>query len=441
MTHLAEDTDVLVVGGGTAGHIAALQAARLGARTVLLESGSMLGGVATAGGVCAPAYFWSRKRQIIAGIGWELTTRSIELDSGVLPNFSNPPSHRPSYHVLINPSTYALVAEEACLAAGVTLLYHETAVAAVPRADGPGWEVTAIGRGIERTLRCRELIDASGGAQLAAGLGFPMERDAETQPGTLIFHLTGYDLSLLDAETIERRYQSALAEGLLEPGDFCYAKKPFIDFLKSGGSNQQHIFGADDSTSAGQTDADIRGRASLLRLLRFVRSLPGCEAARIGSMRPSTAVRETDRIVGETRITIEDYLAGRVYPDAVAWTLYFVDIHNHEGTHHEFLHEDTVPTIPHGALIPKGSRHLQAVGRCISSDRKAHSALRVQASCMAMGQAAGAAAALGVQQGRASRDVPIDVLRHVLRAQGALVPEVNAAPAVPAAPCPGTRAG
>jgi len=432
MNSLTETTDVLVIGGGTAGHVAAIQAARLGARTILLESGSLLGGVSTAGGVCAPAYFWSRKRPIIAGIGWELTTRSIELDTGILPNFSNPPGHRPSYHVLINPSTYALVAEEACLAAGVLLRYHETAVAAAPRSDGPGWEVTAIGRGIERTIRCRELIDATGGAQITALLGFPMERDAETQPGTLIFHLTGYDASRLDPEAIERRYQAALAEGVLEPGDFCYAHKPFIDFLKSGGSNQQHIFGADDSTSSGQTDADIRGRASLLRLLRFVRSLPGCEAARIGSMRPSTAIRETDRIVGETRVTIEDYLAGRIYPDAVAWTLYFVDIHNHEGTHHEFLDADTVPTIPHGALIPKGSHHLQAVGRCISSDRKAHSALRVQASCMAMGQAAGAAAALGMQLNCPSRQVPLDVLRHELRRQGALVPDVFAPGSVPA---------
>lgn len=416
-----EECDVLVIGGGTAGHVAAIQAARLGARTILLETSSILGGTMTGGGVCAPAYFWSRSRQIVAGIGWELVTKTVELDSGILPNYSNPPSHRPSYHALINPHTYALVAEEACLQAGVKLFYHEAAVSGSRTANG--WQIEAVGRGVSRTIACRELIDATGGADVVGFLGFEREEEEVRQPGTLIFSLDGYDPNSLDEAAIEARYQAAMADGTLQHGDFCYARQPFVNFLRGRGANLQHIFGADGSTSETQADADIRGRTSLLRLVRFVRTLPGCETARLANMKPSTAIRETYKIVGETRITIEDYLAGRIYPDAVAWTLYFVDIHNREGTHHEFLDYDKVPTIPRGALVPKGSENLQAVGRCICSDKKAFSALRVQASCMAMGQAAGAGAALGVKMGCASRVVPLDALRGELRAQGALVPE------------------
>jgi hypothetical protein len=82
-----------------------------------------------------------------------------------------------------------------------------------------------------------------------------------------------------------------------------------------------------------------------------------------------------------------------------------------------------VPSIPLRALIPLGSRHLLVAGRCLDSERRAHSGLRVQASCMAMGQGVGAAAALGVKLGCASREVPMPELRALLRQHGAIVPE------------------
>jgi hypothetical protein len=132
--------------------------------------------------------------------------------------------------------------------------------------------------------------------------------------------------------------------------------------------------------------------------------------------------RETYRIVGEETITYEDYIAGRAYEDAVCYSLYFIDVHTEHGVEHEFVPAGRVPTVPLGALIPRGSRRLLVAGRCVSSDRLAHSALRVEASCMAMGQAAGAAAALGAQRGIASRDVPLEEIRALLCEHGAIVP-------------------
>ena len=90
METLTTDTDVLIVGGGTAGAIAAIQAARAGARTAVLERGPQLGGTLTTGGVAFPGLFHAWGRQIIAGIGWELVTRAVELDGGTLPDFSRP---------------------------------------------------------------------------------------------------------------------------------------------------------------------------------------------------------------------------------------------------------------------------------------------------------------------------------------------------------------
>ncbi len=417
---IEETVDVLVIGGGTAGAVAAAQSARAGAETALVEMGPQLGGTLTTGWVSAPAYFYSRHKQIIAGIGWEWVTRAVELSSGSLPDFETPNPRRPSYHVSVNPHAYALLAEEACLEAGVRLHYHEVPVEIEP--DGNAWLVRTAGKCLERRIRTREIVDATADADAVALLGLDRIRDPERQPGTLVFRLGGYDFSALDEQEIQARYEAALEDGTLQPGDFCYADKPFLNFLRPGGSNMQHIFGADSSTSATQTETSIAGRRSLLRLLRFVRSLPGCGDAKIERMATLAASRDTWRIAGEKTITYEDYMAGRPYEDAICYTLYFIDVHNASGTHHEFLPDHVIPTIPMGALIPQRSRRILVAGRCLSCDKLAHSALRVEASCMAMGQAAGAAAALGAKTGVASRDVPIEDIRALLREHGAIVP-------------------
>ena len=413
--------DVLVVGGGTAGAIAAVQAGRAGARTAIVEMHGQLGGTMTTGGVSAPAYFWSRERQIIAGIGWELVQQTKALDGTPFPDFGTPNPRRPSYHVSVNPRLYALLAEEACLAAGVTLHYHEIVTGI--RNLGDAWQVETVGKGLRRTITAAEVVDCTGDADIVGMLGLGRLRGDVRQPGTIIFRLGGYDANELDMEIVQEHYEAAIADGRLLPGDFWRGEdQPFIQFLRSGGANAQHIFGADSSTAATQTEADLLGRQAVLRLLRFVRSLPGCENTQLEDLCTLATARETYRIVGEKTITYEDYLAGRVYEDAVCYSLYFIDVHTEHGVEHEFVPPGRVPTVPLGALVPRGSHRLLVAGRCISSDRLANSALRVEASCMAMGQAAGAAAALGAQRGIPSNDIPLEDIRVLLREHDAIVP-------------------
>lgn len=420
MERIAQNVDVLVAGGGTAGHVAAIQAARAGARTALIEMGGQLGGTLTTGLVSAPAYFWSRTRQVIAGIGWELVCKTKALDGTPMPDFEHPEQRRPSFHVHLNPYHYALVAEEACLEAGVDVHYHE--IVSGVTADAGGWVVQTMGKNLQRTVRTREIVDCTGDADLVGLLGWERVRDTVRQPGTLGFRLGGYETAALDADEIQRRADEAFADGRLHQGDFWLTDRPFIDFLRNGGQNQQHIFGADSTTSATQTRASVEGRRALLRLLRFVRSLPGCQSAGVEMLATQAAVRETWRIVGERTVTCDDYLTGRLFDDAVCYTYYFIDVHTEAGVDQQFVEADAVPTVPLGALIPRGSRRLLVAGRTVSSDRRALSALRVQASCMAMGQAAAAAAALGAATRAASRDVPLDELRSLLREHGAIVP-------------------
>ena len=421
MEQLTEGVDVLVAGGGTEGVVAALQAARAGAKTEIVEMGGQLGGTMTTGGVHAPAYFWSPERQIIAGIGWELVCKTKALDGTAWPDFKHPRAERPSYHVGLNPHVYALVAEDACLDAGVVLHYHEI-VTGIREVEG-AWEVETVGKGQRRTIRAREVIDCTGDAELVGMLGLARERGEVRQPGTLEFKFGGYEMDELDPSVVQAHFEAAVREGRLQAGDFWRAgDRPFLDFLRSGGFNCQHVIGADSSTSTTQTTANIAGRQAALRLLRFIRTLPGCVDARLLSMCAQAAVRETYRIEGEETITYEDYMAGRVFEDAVCYSLYFVDVHTEQGVEQQFVAQGRVPTIPFGALIPKDSLRILAAGRCVSSDRLANSALRVEASCMAMGQAAGAAAALGAQRRLPSRKVPIEEIRATLRAHRAIVP-------------------
>jgi hypothetical protein len=375
----ATEADVLVVGGGTAGTIAAIQAARAGAKTVLIERGSQLGGTTTTGGVSFPGLFDAWGKQIIAGIGWELVRRSVELDGGPLPDFSKVPRRHWQNQVYVNQFVYALIAEEACVQAGVKIAYYESP-RSVAKTTG-GWTVESVGPGMRRRVKCGQIVDCTGGAALVGMLGLPRLRGDETQPGSLLYKLGGEHL--VGRSQLDRLY----------------------------------VHGADPSTSATLTKANLEGRRALLKKLRSQK-----KKARLLHMQPETAHRESYRIEGETVITVDDYTSGRVFEDAVSYAFYPVDLHTRGGVKPKPLARGTVPTVPLGALVPKGSRNIIVAGRCVSSDRLANSGLRVQASCMAMGQAAGAAAALAAELRTTPLKVPLADIRRVLREHAAIVP-------------------
>lgn len=414
--------DVLVVGGGTAGTIAAIASARQGASTLLLEANSQLGGVTTTGGVNFPGLFHAWGKQIIAGIGWDLVSKTVELGNGTLPDFSVIPPRHWHHQVRLSAPLYAALAEEAAVKAGVQLCYYETPTSVSFDESAGVYRVISIGKGLQRNIECKQIVDCTGGAQVVHMLGLERLREKEIQPGTQMYEIGGYDLKALDQELIQSRYIEAMETGELQPGDNCYQHSSFLGVLAAHGSNSQHVFNADNSTAATHTNTNIRGRAAVLRLIRFIRTLPGCENTQLIHMCNETAVRETYRIDGKTKITCEDYVQGRVFDDAMSYSFYPIDLHTHEGCKPEPLAKGVVPTIPLSALSPKNSRNILVAGRCVSSDRLANSALRVQASCMGMGQVAGTAAALAAAQCCDPLSLDLDKLRTALVAGGAIVP-------------------
>ena len=376
----AEFVDVLVVGGGTAGTIAALQAARAGAKTLLVERGTQLGGTTTTGGVAFPGLFYAWGKQIIAGIGWELVCESVELDGGSLPDFTKTRKKHWKNQVKVNQFLYPILAEEKCEQAGVEIAYYESPSSILKRADG--WQVDCVGFGTRRRVLCKQIIDCTGGAEVVGMVGLARLRESETQPGSMLF-------------TLGKFYQVG----------------------RIGQTDALYIHGAESTNSRTVTAANLKGRKELLGKIR------SC-GKRLMHVQPEASFRESYRIVGETLISVDDYTSGRVFDDAICYAFYPVDLHTRSGVSPKQLERGTVPTIPLRALVPKGCDNIMVAGRSVSSDRLANSGLRVQASCMAMGQAAGAAAALAVQQKTTPLKVPLDDIRQLLLTHGALVPTV-----------------
>lgn len=413
--------DVLVVGGGSAGICAATQSGRAGAKTILLEVAHQVGGNTTTGGVNFPGLFHAWGRQVIAGAGWELVARTVELDGGELPDFSRPTGRRHWKHqVKVNIPLFVALAEEMLRDANVRVLYHTSPVHIKETKNG--WSVIISGAGDMRTVFCKQLVDCTGNGAVAALLGLERLRGEERQPGSFAYKIKlETDPSKLDARMVRELFEEAVKAGRVQRSD---CRNNIMGFLKQGGDIHNYVNDADNSTAESRAETNMRGRASMLRMYRFLKTVPGLEDSRLESMAPEVGVRETWRVACEYMVTHEDYTSGRRWDDSVCYSFYPIDLHiEGSGVKPAHLKEGVVATVPLRALIPKGSKNVLVAGRCLGSDRLANSALRVQATCMATGQAAGAAAALAALRNTTPGEVPLPELKTLLKQGGAIVPE------------------
>ena len=410
MKTIHETADVVIAGGGTAGHVAALQAARAGVKTSLIEAGTMLGGTMTAGGVYMPNHFFSTEGPVVLGIAWELYKKSKEIEGLPIPDYrKRRPKENPGYYSYINVPIYAALAEEEALKAGLRIHYHE--FIADVKANGNYWEVTSLGRGIKRITKAKEIIDCTGDCDVVRILGLGVLRDEVRQPGAYQYKIEGIEYEQIWDEEVQAIYNEAMQNGILQKGDFAYLDSlPFRYYLAHGGHNGTHVYDADTSDADGQTRVNLEGRARMLRMFKFVTSsIPGCERAILKTMHPYGLARETYRTEGEYIVTKEDFLKARDFKDKVCNAFNYIDMHNKDTGCDVYFHEskDLLPKVPFRALIPKGSSRITVAGRIVSADRVALAGIRAQCTCMAMGQAMGAAAALSVQKGIPSRDVKV----------------------------------
>jgi hypothetical protein len=417
--------DVLVAGGGPAGIVAALQAARIGSRTLLIERSARLGGTTVNAGVNRPSEFGSWGRPLIRGIGWELVCRAIE-EGG-----AHPASELDS--PIVDIDTYATLCDESLLDAGVDILLH-TMPATATKTDS-GWDVQLCSIDGLRTVRAKTIVDATGDASVVGIAGFPRRRPTVPQPSTLSFRIDGYEFDDLDLEPINASFRAAVAEGELKGSDGYW----FLDvrgrpdpvpsltaLLRSHGRGSSHVVAEGDAATAeGRTALEIEARRSLSRLRRFLTRQPGLTHIEFRDVRQEVGVRETVTIVGQSTITGDDYETGRNWPDSLCHSAHPPDRHGIDAASWVLrgLGEGIAPEIPLSAMIPANSSGIIVAGRSVSSDDLASSGLRGQASAMAMGQVAGVVTHLAVTLGVELDDVPLDTARDLLNRHGAIVPD------------------
>ena len=405
--------DVVVVGGGPAGIGAALAAAKTGARTALLERDSRIGGTTVQAEVCDMGLFYAWRRPIITGPGWEMVKRAVAEADGTLPDFSRQEANKwMESCVHVDPVVYARVAEETLRQAGVEL-FLETEVLSVVKTK-KGWRVGPV--------EGREVVDATGSATVAAMAGAERVREPDDtrQPGSFFFWIDSQGLDF-DADEVNRNYKEAIERGEMLPTDVHVGMSWFI---RKGGGSGCYVPLADNSTPEARAETNRRGIETRDRVMDFIHRQKGLEHVKLISSASEVGVRETYRVVGEKTITEQDYLEGLVPEDALSWSYWMVDEHKagSSGARLVFHEPERVGTIPLGAMLPKGVSHMLVAGRAVSSDHGANSALRVQASCMGMGQAAGVTAAVAAKQRRDPRDVSLDLVKKRLADIGHLVP-------------------
>ncbi|RZL96075.1 MAG: FAD-dependent oxidoreductase [Variovorax sp.] len=418
------DADVIVCGGGVAGAMAAVAAARAGASVVLVERYGFLGGNATAGAV-AQFNSWqtANGRRVVAGLADEVVDRLGRYGgAGEHATFLMSTGHRMD-RVEYAPEVLKLVLDDMIQEAGVRPLLHASVldVAATGRLID-GLHVLTKSGVVE--LRGKVLVDASGDidALKRAGAAFlELEEGEALQPATMMFCFGPIDFSRYDA--LSKDEIAALARRGYEDGQLARAalhssRDPFSN---DGWFNISRL-GIDATDAMALGAAEIEGRRQAWKAAQYLRQcVPGCEGGQLRAFGTQVGVRETRRIVGDHVLTSEELLLPEQFPDAIAAGAYPIDIHPAAGgeLRYEGLGDDHAYQIPYRSLIPVGFDNALVVGRGVSATHSAHAAIRVMTISMAVGHAAGLAAAIAAKQDGKVRLVPMPALRERLLRDGA----------------------
>lgn len=425
--------DVVVAGGGPAGVVAAVSAARNGAKVLLIEQTGGLGGMGTSGLVPCFCPYSNSDEPLIRGIGYEILER-LRKKEGV-------GDRRNTIHwVTIDAEKLKCVYDEMVAKCKVLLF---TFVSDVIRCGDRIKAVVIENKSGRQAVLGKVFVDCTGDADLAFKSKVRFEKggsSGELQGVTLCFVLAGVNTAAFRKWFKGNRHMTDFLHAAEAKGEL----KAFrgADYVMSSahviypgvlGLNFGHIYGIDGTNAEDITRAMIKGRALAHEFLRYARArITGFKQAEIVTTGTLPGVRETRRIEGEYRLTVEDFKAARHFEDDIAVYAYPVDVHSAAKSSKDraktlkALETLVLPSgksygIPYRCLLPKGVGNLIVAGRSISADRMMQGSIRVMPSCFAMGQAAGTAAAMAVKENIFPKQINIKRLQKRLSAQGAKI--------------------
>lgn len=420
--------DVVVCGGGPAGVFAAIAAAREGAKVAIVEQYGFLGGMATAGLVMPLSVFTYQNKKVIGGIPWEFLERLEAMGGGYI--------EKPLGNVAFDPELYKLCMQRMVLEAGIDLYMHSYISGFTKREDGVIESIIFENKNGSEALEAKVFIDCTGDADLAAMVGVPMqEQNGEPlQPLSTYFVLAGVDTqSPLVNEAMHHNKQGEnchclpIRNYLLEHAEELnipeFGGPWFCTTLHEGcvAVNMTRTAG-DACDNRDYTAAECRLREDVYRMAEILRTnFKEFENCYVQTVATQAGIRETRRIKGVHTMSAEEYISGYRYEDSVSRGAHPIDIHATKGSSQVTHFLEQAAYVPYRALIADNFANLLVAGRAISADRKAFASMRVQASCMGTGQAAGVAAAMAAKADCSVKNVDIVTLVQKLREIGAQI--------------------
>ena len=448
-------TEVLVVGGGPAGLCAAIASARTGAKTMLVEKNGFCGGMATAG-LVAPfmtCYDSGGRTMLIRGLFEEIVNRMCEVGGAIHPSGIDAGTAYTSYivkgHIHVTPfkaEALKSVADQMLQEAGVTVLYHADFVDAICESGKIKEIVVNLKSGL-CAIEAKTVIDCTGDADIAASVGVPYAlgnaEDGKIQPATMFFTVGNVDRRKVDLDIEANKDNFYRRDGVnyrsmhwwvskaREAGDWTLDRVS-IGLFKGveedeWSINTSRIMNIDGTDSESLTRGEIEGREQANEIFRFLKKyVPGFENAKLLATGSTLGIRETRHIEGIKKLTVEAVLGCEVPDDSIMVAANSVDIHGKFGpksNEYITIPEEKYYGIPYGCLVPVNMKNLLVAGRSISATSDAAGAIRVMPPCMALGQAAGTAAAISLQTGTDVADCNVKALQNALRKQNVYLGE------------------
>lgn len=437
------DADIIVLGGGCTGVFAAVRAARLGAKVVLVEQSNCFGGVATNGFVCV----WhtlmdtSFHKQVISGLTEEIVERLRRIPNGI--HIIELPKTDPIEFVPATYSTYHLNTEELkieldqlILESGVIPYLHTKYVA--PLTDNGNLCGVFIENSSGRSIiRAKYFIDATADGYLGEHMGMEVYRHDSFQPSTTAARIYGWN-DLTDPNDVLRKAENEIG-CQIGWDDFFPGVDNIRNWFKSNIS-------ADCSIADVMTESEMIGRMQVRRMMNVLRERDpqGKKLALVG-LSSVLGIREARQLKCCYQTTTDDISFGREFDDAIAYSSYPIDIHYKDRhTSYRYLNgiEEIVkvgrdskfvrwrndtgqyPTywqLPYRSMLPEKIGNLLICGRCIDTDKDALAAARVMTCLNQTGEAAGVAAYEALNSGKTVQEIDFKSMRRKMQVGGSIV--------------------
>jgi ribulose 1,5-bisphosphate synthetase/thiazole synthase len=432
--------DLAVAGGGPAGAAAAICAARLGAKVLLVEATGCLGGMGTSGLVTAFGPLSDGEKLLIRGLMKEILETLYH--RGFIPDDETPDTWNKKFHVWtrFHPEGYKLLLDEMVTKAGVDVRFF-TQVVDVQADRNSGRVDGYVLHNIEgyRYVRAKTFVDGTGDAVVANLCGAKCRealRDTpDVMPPSLCSMCSNIDFSRFHDQ--QKAVEQAVKDGFLSQPDL-HLPGLFRTGATTASMNAGHMFDLDALRCKSLTDGVMLGRRLAQEYLAFYRKyVPGCEKMELVTTSPLAGIRESRRISGEYELNFQDYITRRQFPDQVAVYALALDIHPYKASVEQYeryrtdfirvgkLNPGECYGIPYGVMIPKGWKNLWVAGRSISTDVKVHGSTRAQPVAIALGQAAANAALQAIRTRRNADEIDTGELIDSLRKSGAYLPQTR----------------